>query len=64
MARRPALQTSSPLKPKHQPRTHIGIGTAKGDLQLRLSRPREVGFVEGFLTFAKKALTSRSSMVI
>jgi hypothetical protein len=28
--RRPLLRTSSPLKPKNQPRTHIAIGTARG----------------------------------
>ena len=28
--RHPLLQTSSPLKPKHQPRTNIEIGTANG----------------------------------
>jgi len=28
--RHPLLQTSSPLKPKHQSRTNIEIGTANG----------------------------------
>jgi hypothetical protein len=30
LERRPLLRTSSPLKTKNQPRTHIGIGKAKG----------------------------------
>jgi putative transposase len=36
--RRPLLQTSSPLKPKHQPKTYIGIGTANGGTSHRLGR--------------------------
>ncbi len=30
LKRRPLLRTSSPLKTKNQPRTHIRIGTANG----------------------------------
>ena len=43
----PLLQTSIPLKPKHQPRTHIGIGTANGGTSLGFNLGAEA--VEQFL---------------